>query len=180
MEPLVRIKPEPLKALTKMLAPDEKLLVAVPHGKMGMEPGKIQKHHEVDYFLLTDKRIIVVKGKFFKDRSGFSAYPRRLCIDADAKFFLVGCNVKIRLRDERDESGESILEITNLRKPEAGAIARELGKHEVVRRHCPKCSGELDKDYTFCPNCGASLKKICPKCGKTLLKDSISCPLCGD
>ena len=44
---------------------------------------------------------------------------------------------------------------------------------------CDKCLTPTDKDYTFCPNCGESLKKACPKCKKTFPNIWHICPFCG-
>jgi hypothetical protein len=44
---------------------------------------------------------------------------------------------------------------------------------------CSKCLTPADKDFSFCPNCGESLKKSCPKCRKTYPIIWNICPFCG-
>ena len=44
---------------------------------------------------------------------------------------------------------------------------------------CEKCLNVVDKDYTFCPNCGAKTKKLCTKCKDHSLLSFNFCPYCG-
>lgn len=45
---------------------------------------------------------------------------------------------------------------------------------------CKKCLTPADKDYSFCPNCGESLKKNCIKCKKSFPNIWNICPFCGN
>ena len=44
---------------------------------------------------------------------------------------------------------------------------------------CDKCLTPVDKEYSFCPNCGNSLKKTCQGCKKTFPNLWNICPFCG-
>jgi RNA polymerase subunit RPABC4/transcription elongation factor Spt4 len=44
---------------------------------------------------------------------------------------------------------------------------------------CEKCLTLVDKDYTFCPNCGTKTKKTCTKCKKHFPGIWDICPYCG-
>ncbi len=178
MEPMIRIKDYQLKELQKLLAPQEELFLAVNHGKPRGEPGKVWKADELDYLLLTDKRIIDIKGRFFKDRIGFCAYPRRLVAGADFRHFLVGCTVTVKFKNESDEDDEIDVQFSNVAKPDAETIVKLL-TDQIEMRLCPKCMRKLKDDYTFCPLCGASLKRLCPNCGKPIPKENQECHLCG-
>ncbi|MBN2306546.1 zinc ribbon domain-containing protein [Candidatus Peregrinibacteria bacterium] len=45
---------------------------------------------------------------------------------------------------------------------------------------CDKCLTPTDKDYSYCPNCGESLKKSCPNCKKSFPNVWSICPFCGN
>ncbi|HOX28462.1 MAG TPA: zinc ribbon domain-containing protein [bacterium] len=174
---MVRLKEYLLKDIRMMLSKDEQILVAIPYGKVNMEPGVILRSTDQNYLLLTDKRVIDIKGSFFKNKSGFNAYPRRLVTTAEYRHYLMGCTIKICFFNEQQNSDVTI-EFTNCTKPESEAIVKEL-TDQVEGRHCPKCMKKLKEDYTFCPYCRAVLKKLCSKCGKPQQKDATSCPYCG-
>ncbi|MFA6447956.1 MAG: zinc ribbon domain-containing protein [bacterium] len=178
MDPIIRIKDYQLKEIMKMLAPDEQLFVAVNHGKPQPEQGKAWRADEVDYLLLTDKRIIDIKGRFFRDRIGFNAYPRRLVTGADFRHFLVGCTITVRFRDERDEESEIEIQFQNCGKPESETMVKLL-TDQIELRMCPKCMRRLKEDHTFCPMCGAPLKRLCPSCGKQVNTEEAICHHCG-
>jgi len=52
-------------------------------------------------------------------------------------------------------------------------------KGEEKSSTCEKCLTLVDKDYTFCPNCGAKTKKTCTKCKKHFPGMWNICPYCG-
>lgn len=167
-----------MERLAKMLGPDESVLIGVPHGSKALEVGRVQRPESRDYFLVTDKRIINVDGRYFLDGTGFKAYPRRLVEDVSSKSFSMGCNVSILLVDRKTHN-ELTLDVKNCRKAEGEAIVKALKPKQEYNR-CPRCTGILEKDYTFCPNCGAPLKTICRRCGKPLAQKGVPCPHCGD
>jgi hypothetical protein len=179
VDPIIRIKDYQLKEIKKMLAPDEQLYVAVNHGKpQTTEQGKAWRPDEVDYLLLTDKRIIDIKGRFFRDRIGFNAYPRRLVTGADFRHFLVGCTITVHFRDERDEESEIVIQFQNCGKPESETVVKLL-TDQIEMRACPKCMRRMKEDHTFCPMCGAPLKRLCPSCGKQINTEEAICHHCG-
>lgn len=55
-------------------------------------------------------------------------------------------------------------------------LAEEGGEKSST---CEKCLTLVDKDYTFCPNCGEKTKKTCTKCRKHFPSMWNICPYCG-
>jgi len=53
------------------------------------------------------------------------------------------------------------------------------GESQGEMSTCSKCLTPADKDYSYCPNCGESLKKSCPGCKKTFPNVWSICPFCG-
>lgn len=53
------------------------------------------------------------------------------------------------------------------------------GENQTELNTCAKCLTPADKDYSYCPNCGESLKKSCSKCKKTFPNIWSICPFCG-
>ena len=50
----------------------------------------------------------------------------------------------------------------------------------VSRVHCPTCGWQIDKDYAWCPQCGARLRPFqCAYCQGTVPADAESCVHCG-
>jgi RNA polymerase subunit RPABC4/transcription elongation factor Spt4 len=45
---------------------------------------------------------------------------------------------------------------------------------------CLKCGRPVDRDHSYCPSCGDSLRSVCPKCGKDTQKGWSVCPYCGE
>ncbi len=45
---------------------------------------------------------------------------------------------------------------------------------------CEKCLTVVSRDYTFCPNCSAKLKKVCTKCRKGFPSVWNICPYCSE
>jgi RNA polymerase subunit RPABC4/transcription elongation factor Spt4 len=44
---------------------------------------------------------------------------------------------------------------------------------------CPSCQKPLEKDFAFCPHCGAALRRVCRNCGKPVEQGWKICPHCG-
>ena len=58
----------------------------------------------------------------------------------------------------------------------------ETGQEQPAVRDdgvCPHCGAVLDKDYEWCPVCGAKLADYCTFCGAPMLPDDLDCPECG-
>jgi RNA polymerase subunit RPABC4/transcription elongation factor Spt4 len=61
----------------------------------------------------------------------------------------------------------------------------EIERHMILENGeekggiCEKCLIPVDKDYTFCPNCGTKAKKVCNKCKKHFPGIWGICPYCG-
>jgi len=178
MEPIIEIKDYQMKEIRKMLAPDERMLAAIPCGRVHVEQGRPVHTPEGDYLVLTDKRIIEVKGRFFRDHTGFNAYPRRLATDADVRHYLLGSTLKVLFRNEVKQGEEFELVFLNCDRTAAEAIVHEL-TNQLETRRCPRCMKKLTDDFTFCPYCRAVLKKLCSHCGKPRNQDLLSCPHCG-
>lgn len=177
MEPVIKIKDEWVKAISAMLAPGESLQIAVPCGGQVEADGRVKKAQDSDYILVTDKRIICVKGMFFIDKSGFSAYPRKLCSGASLRPYLMGCNIKMKFTSPKDDSVEIEVEAKNCKKTDAEIIVEEISRHLGYGK-CPSCTTLLHRPATFCPNCGKMLKKRCRSCGKEISPDVAICPVC--
>ncbi len=54
------------------------------------------------------------------------------------------------------------------------------GETTIEQNTCDKCLTPADKDYSYCPNCGESLKKACSKCKKSFPNVWNICPFCGN
>jgi Double zinc ribbon len=50
---------------------------------------------------------------------------------------------------------------------------------EPVPVTCPSCGSSVLAKYTFCPNCGTSVKPTCPQCGKAVELGWTHCGHCG-
>ena len=53
------------------------------------------------------------------------------------------------------------------------------GESLSEQNSCDKCLTPADKDYSYCPNCGESLKTACTKCKKSFPNVWSICPFCG-
>ncbi|MBU0706189.1 zinc ribbon domain-containing protein [Patescibacteria group bacterium] len=54
------------------------------------------------------------------------------------------------------------------------------GDNQNEQNACGKCLTPADKDYSFCPNCGESLKRTCTECKKSFPNVWSICPFCGN
>ena len=52
-------------------------------------------------------------------------------------------------------------------------------KQPAAENRCPNCQALLSEGQTFCPECGAPLKKLCQKCGAELQEGQAFCAKCG-
>jgi Double zinc ribbon/Phospholipase_D-nuclease N-terminal len=44
---------------------------------------------------------------------------------------------------------------------------------------CPSCHSLVLAKFTFCPNCGTSVRPVCPQCGKAIDPGWTNCGYCG-
>lgn len=44
---------------------------------------------------------------------------------------------------------------------------------------CPSCQKPIEKNFTYCPHCGATAQQICSSCGKPTEAAWKVCPYCG-
>ena len=55
-------------------------------------------------------------------------------------------------------------------------------KKLFAKRHCPFCSDDIDRKFTFCPSCGKDVSIVvkCDQCGALMDSKYAHCPNCGD
>lgn len=172
----MKIKKSIMEKLGALLLEDETVEAAISYGKIQFRPGAVERPQDRDYLLVTDRRVMAVKGGWFKDGQGVAEYRRQMVREARAKLFLLGCTVTLRVAT--DAGGEEELVFENCGKPEGEAVVKVLSSEAVINR-CPMCDRELTGDFSFCPFCNASLKLLCSNCGKPLQMDWKNCPFCG-
>ncbi|HLT18098.1 MAG TPA: zinc ribbon domain-containing protein [Thermomicrobiales bacterium] len=73
----------------------------------------------------------------------------------------------MRPRETREERYQREIEETYL--------AQELGSLPT----CPRCSRSVRDEYTFCPDCGTTLRRACASCGRLVDIDWAVCAYCG-
>ncbi|MFH1537998.1 MAG: zinc ribbon domain-containing protein [bacterium] len=172
----MKIKKQVIDRLRALLADDESVEATISFGKFQFRPGAVERPEDRDYLLVTDKRILVVKGEWFKKGEGVSEYQRQSVRGASSKNFLLGCTVTLRVAAGDGEEKELVFE--NCGKPEGEAAVKILTVEAGINR-CPMCDRELTGDFTFCPYCNAGLKLLCSNCGKPLQMEWKNCPFCG-
>ena len=59
------------------------------------------------------------------------------------------------------------------------SAAETLPPEREASGTCPHCGAVLDKEYEWCPVCGAKLVDYCTFCGALMLPDDLDCPECG-
>lgn len=50
---------------------------------------------------------------------------------------------------------------------------------DPLPRECPSCRAIVPAKFTFCPNCGATVRPVCPQCGKPIEAGWTNCGYCG-
>jgi hypothetical protein len=63
--------------------------------------------------------------------------------------------------------------------PEEQTTAGSSGPKTATSRTCPSCQKPLEKTFTYCPHCGATVQQVCPSCGKPTDTVWKVCPHCG-
>lgn len=177
MQPLIKIKGRTLTLLRKLLAEDEEFQVAVPCGRMDFNPDAPTRPCDRDYLILTSRRLIQAPGAWFASGKGVLSYPRDMIIGVDAATYLLGATVTFHVQPLGGGPSRDV-EFPNCGKPEADQIVKMFHDQGAGRR-CPGCGRPLQEDFTFCPFCKTSLKRICRNCGKPQNPDWANCPYCG-
>lgn len=175
-EPLIKIKPHVLKLLQPAFTPGEEIQIAIPCGNFSYDPNSTPRARDRDYLIITDKRLISVKGAWFENKQGLMSFPRDMVMGVDVNTFLLGCTVTVTLRPMSGAPRE--LEFPNCGKPEGEAVKKMFTEVEAGRR-CTGCGRPLRMEFTFCPFCNTSLKRLCHHCGKALEEGWVNCPYCG-
>ena len=173
---MIKLKPNVLEKVQTLLANGEEIQVAIAYGKTSYSPEVRIQPKDRDYLLITNNRLMIIKGHWFETGFGVSSYSRDSVCGVSVASFLIGCTVTINM--ENAEGTASQLMLTNCGKPEAEAIQKSFSEQQDGRR-CPACHKSLRADFAFCPFCQATLKHICPACRKPMDKDWVSCPFCG-
>ena len=62
---------------------------------------------------------------------------------------------------------------------ENNVVSPEQEKTVHTERRCMNCQALLEDGQMFCPECGASQKKVCMQCGAEVQDDQAFCPSCG-
>lgn len=73
----------------------------------------------------------------------------------------------LRPRETREERYQ--------REIEESYLAQELGALPA----CPRCSRSVRDEFTFCPDCGTTLRRACASCGRLVDIDWAVCAFCG-
>lgn len=61
-------------------------------------------------------------------------------------------------------------------------VIAEMGpssESKPEEKRCPNCQALLTEEQIFCPECGASFKKLCPNCKTEIQDGQAFCPSCG-
>ncbi len=178
MDPIVKIHKNVLDEIARNLAPGEQVFVAVSYGRADLPAGAAYRPDARDYLIITDIRLLDIKGTFFVSRTGFTSYPRKLIVDAHETSQSSGSTITVQFADPRAPGKIFELVFVNCSKPEAPFIVKELTRRDGTSR-CPACRAAANPSATYCPKCGAPLRRICPGCGKPVAQDAVQCPVCG-
>ncbi len=58
-------------------------------------------------------------------------------------------------------------------------LGRSLGEAVTGGTKCALCGAQMPANARFCPECGASVRRVCPECGTELSASAKFCPKCG-
>lgn len=180
MEPTIHIKPHVMAELRSILEFGEKVDAAIPCGPVRVKEGQIARAEDRDYCLLTNLRLIHVRGEWFKtkDAAKVVIVARKRIASVESKTFLLGATLDFTVVDEKNPFIKTSLVVENCGKTGAESISKILTATSATKT-CPACGKPLDEQFSFCPYCKFSLKKVCQTCGKAMNDDWIGCPYCG-
>jgi len=113
--------------------------------------------------VILKERILKLKARTEEEKEGLKSRWRA---SEDKWQALVG-------RHEQ-EIGRLKLTITDLKEKNV--------KELFVKRHCPYCSDDIDREFTYCPSCGKDVSNVnkCHQCGALIDSSYAHCPNCGD
>jgi len=173
---MIKLKPDVMNLLLPLLMAGEQVEAAAAYGHASYSPDKKIHLKDRDYLLITDRRLICVKGEWFETRQGVTSYPRGLITNVDVANFLLGCTMTITIKPPNGEPRQLLFH--NCGKLEGDAI-KNMFLHKETDRICPDCGSPLHSEFTFCPFCKTALKRQCSSCGKPMEHDWKVCPFCG-
>lgn len=176
LEPLIRVKQHTLRVISSVLAEDEEIQIAIPCGNLNFEPGTTPRSKDRDYLVITDRRLISIKGAWFDTRQGLISFPRSMIDGVEVVNYLLGCTVTITVQPMNGQSSKLVF--ANCGKPEGESVKKMFVEQDEGRR-CTGCGRTLRDEFTFCPFCKTSAKSVCRHCGKSLEDGWINCPYCG-
>ena len=177
MPPLIKIKSHTLKMMQPIFAPGEQIQVAIPCGRMHFDPGTVIRAKDRDYLIITNKRLVSIRGAWFQSQQGLQSWTRNMILGVDVDEYLLGSTVRIHVQPHK-AGDPSTVEFPNCSKPEAETIQKMFSEQALGRR-CPGCGRPLSEEFTFCPFCKTSLKRLCRNCGKPQQDGWVNCPYCG-
>lgn len=160
-----------------IFAPDEQVQMVIPCGRMHFDPGTVVRARDRDYLIITNQRLIELKGTWFDNKQGLMSYPRNMVISVDIDNYLLGSTVQVHVQPMGGGPART-LSFPNCGKPEAEMI-QKMFTEQTAGRRCPGCGRPLDMQFTFCPFCKTTLKRVCRSCGKPLEDAWANCPYCG-
>ncbi len=80
---------------------------------------------------------------------------------------------------EKENNIPTAENLENTIPTEIDEVSTEQEKAVHTERRCMNCQALLEEGQMFCPECGASQKKVCPQCGAEIRDDQAFCPSCG-
>ena len=177
LEHLIKVKSRVFQLLQKLFGEGEEAQVVIPCGRMDFDPATPNRPSDRDYLILTNRRLIQAPGAWFQTGKGAMSYPRTMIIDVETATYLLGCTITFHVQPMGGGATRAVV-FPNCGKPEAEQIKKMFSEQHAGRR-CPGCGRTLQDDFTFCPFCKASLKRLCRNCGRPLQDEWANCPYCG-
>jgi RNA polymerase subunit RPABC4/transcription elongation factor Spt4 len=90
---------------------------------------------------------------------------------------LIGLLIYLLVRQDHPLPGQDKAKATAPKTaPTAAPTASPPAKPALS---CPSCQKPVEKDFTYCPYCGAALRQVCRSCGQPVEAAWKACPYCG-
>lgn len=80
---------------------------------------------------------------------------------------------------KKENNIPTVENLENTIPPENDMVLPEQEKVVYTERRCMRCQALLEEGQVFCPECGASQKKVCQQCGSEVQDDQAFCSSCG-